>query len=287
MRGSARSGSPGSGLLTRRRLVEIAERHGLRPRKSLGQHFLADANLARAIAREAGAEPGTRVLEVGAGLGSLTLALAEAGAEVLAVEIDPRVAEALRDSVAGQAGISVVVADATRADWQAFLGDGAWRMASNLPYNAAARVVVDLLESAPRVDPMIAMVQREVGERLAATPGSPAYGAVSLRVAYRASVRAVRRVPPRVFWPEPKVESVLLRIERRPPPIAASREEVFRLVDEGFAQRRKTLASALVRLGETRESARGALRDAGLDPGVRAEALGLVEFGRLAEALDG
>jgi len=287
VRGSARSGSPGSGLLTRRRLVEIAERHGLRPRKSLGQHFLADANLARAIAREAGAEPGTRFLEVGAGLGSLTLALAEAGAEVLAIEIDARVAEALRESVAETAGIRVAVADATRIDWPEVLGEGGWRMASNLPYNVAARVVVDLLEGAAQVDPIIAMVQREVGERLAAAPGSPAYGAVSLRVAYRVSVRVVRRIPPRVFWPEPKVESVLLRIERRPPPIAAPRERVFRLVDEGFRQRRKTMTSALVRLGETREAARAALRKAGLDPAVRAEALGLEEFGRLAEALDG
>lgn len=206
---------------------------------------------------------------------------------MLAVEIDARVADALRESVAGRAGIRVAVADATRIDWPAVLGKGDWRMASNLPYNAAARVVVDLLEGAPQVDPMIAMVQREVGERLAAAPGSPAYGAVSLRVAYRASVRVVRRVPPRVFWPEPKVASVLLRIERRPPPIAAPRERVFRLVDEGFRQRRKTMTSALVRLGETREAARAALREAGLDPAVRAEALGLEEFGRLAEALDG
>jgi 16S rRNA (adenine1518-N6/adenine1519-N6)-dimethyltransferase len=243
--------------------------------------------MAGAIARDAGAAPGERFLEVGAGLGSLSVALAEAGAEVLAVEADPRLLPALEEVTAGWPGIRVVEADATRADWSLLLEGHTWRMASNLPYNVAVRVLLDLLEKAPAVDPFVVMVQREVGERLAATPGTPSYGAVSLKVAYRASVRVVRRVGPSVFWPEPAVESVVLRLVRRPPPVEAPEGPLFRLVEEGFRQRRKTLAGALVRLGLTREDARSAVKRAGLDPSVRAEALGLEEFARLVETVDG
>jgi 16S rRNA (adenine1518-N6/adenine1519-N6)-dimethyltransferase len=223
---------------------------------------------------------------VGAGLGSLTLALAAAGAEVLAVEVDHRVVGALEEVTAGLP-VRVVRADARRTDWPTLLGPGPWRMASNLPYNVAASVVLDLLWTAPRVDPLVVMVQREVGERLVAAPGEPAFGAVSLRVSYRAAARVVRRVGPSVFWPKPDVESVLVRLDRRPPPVEVSEGPLFRLIDEGFAQRRKTLAGALVRLGLSREQARGILRDAGLDAHVRAEALGLTELARVAEALPG
>jgi 16S rRNA (adenine1518-N6/adenine1519-N6)-dimethyltransferase len=223
------------------------------------------------------------VLEVGAGLGSLTLALAEAGAEVLALEMDPRLTEALREVTLGTPGVRVEEVDATAADWGALLGPGAWRMASNLPYNVAVPVVMDLLERATDVDPFLVMVQREVGERLAAGPGHPAHGAVSLRVAYRARARVTRRVPPSVFWPEPNVESVLVLLERRPPPVDTAPEALFRLIAEGFRQRRKTLAAALVRLGMDRDAARDALTRAGVDPGVRAEALTLEELARVAE----
>jgi 16S rRNA (adenine1518-N6/adenine1519-N6)-dimethyltransferase len=251
----------------------------------LGQNFLADPNVARAIAADAGAGPGERFLEVGAGLGSLTLALAEAGAEVLAVETDRRLLPALEEALAGVAGVRVAQADAMRADWPSLLGDERWRMASNLPYNVAVPVLLDLLASAPRVDPFLVMVQREVGERLAAGPGQAAYGAVSLKVAYRAEVRVVRRVGPSVFWPEPKVESIVLRLDRRAPPVDTPPEELFRLVDEGFAQRRKMMAAALVRLGLERDEAQAALERAGLDPRARAETLGLEEFARLAETI--
>ena len=181
----------------------------------------------------------------------------------------------------------VEVADAVRVDWARLLGEGPWRMASNLPYNVAVPALMGLLERAPNVDPLVVMVQREVGERLAAGPGDPAYGAVSLRVGYRAEVRRLRHVGPSVFWPEPNVESVVLRLDRRPPPVEVPVERLFRLVDEGFRQRRKTLASALVRLGYPRAQATAALGRMGLNPKVRAEALGLEEFARLADALDG
>lgn len=241
--------------------------------------------MARAIAREAGASPGQRFLEVGAGLGSLTIALAEAGAEVLALETDRGLVRALHEVVRAWPAVRVVHADATEANWASLLGDGPWRMASNLPYHVAVSVLLDLLERAGNVDPFVVMVQREVGERLAAAPGAPAYGAISLKVAYRSTVRVVRRVGPSVFWPEPTVASVVLRLDRRPPPVPVPEPVLFGLVEEGFRQRRKTMAAALVRLGRGREDARKALDRAGLDPRVRAEALGLEDFARLAEAL--
>lgn len=223
---------------------------------------------------------------MGAGLGSLTLALAAEGAEVMAVEADRSLVAPLGEVVEGLA-VRVVHADAMSANWADLLGEGGWRMASNLPYNVAVPVVMRLLEEAPRVDPMLVMVQREVGERLAAEPGSEAFGAVSLKVSYRASVRVVRRVGPRVFWPEPKVESVVLLVERHPPPVATPETELFRLIDQGFAQRRKTMSSALVRLGLERAAAQRALARAGLDVRARAETLSLADFARLAEELDG
>ena len=243
--------------------------------------------MARAIARDAGARPGVRYLEVGAGLGSLTIALADAGAEVLALETDGRLVAALDEVVGSRPEVRVVRADATRANWPALLGDGSWRMASNLPYHIAVPVLLDLLEHAPDVDPFVVTVQREVGERLAASPSQPAYGAVSLKVAYRARVRVIRRLGPSVFWPEPAVDSVVLRVERRPPPVSVPVPVLFALIEEGFRQRRKTLAGAMVRMGRSREEARSALTRAGLDPRVRAEALGLEDFARLVEGLYG
>jgi 16S rRNA (adenine1518-N6/adenine1519-N6)-dimethyltransferase len=284
-RGRSGSGSSGSHLLSRRGLRDLASRHNIRPRKSLGQHFLADPNIARLIARESGAGAGDRVLEIGPGLGSLTLALAETGAEVLALEVDERVIPALQEAISGVGNVRVRIVDAARADWDAVLGPGAWRMASNLPYNIATAVVIDLLRQAPGVDPMLVMVQREVGERLVASPGQEAFGAVSLRVAYRAESKLLRRVRASVFWPEPQVESVLVRISRRPPPVSPPEKSLFRLIEAGFAQRRKTMANALVRLGYERRLAAAALVEAGLDRRVRAEELGLEEFARLVQAL--
>jgi 16S rRNA (adenine1518-N6/adenine1519-N6)-dimethyltransferase len=212
------------------------------------------------------------------------VALAGAGAEVLAVELDRALVPALEEVVDGLP-VRVVRADALTADWPAVLGEEPWRMASNLPYNVAVPVVMGLLERAPTVDPMLVMVQREVGERLAAGPGEEAYGAVSLRVAYRARVELLRRVPPKVFWPEPQVESVVIRLTRRPPPVDTPQDVLFRLIEEGFAQRRKTMANALVRLGHSRHRATEALRRSGLPERVRAEDLGLEDLARLAEAL--
>jgi 16S rRNA (adenine1518-N6/adenine1519-N6)-dimethyltransferase len=224
------------------------------------------------------------VVEVGAGLGSLTVAVAATAGEVVAVESDPSLVPALREAVDGL-GVRVVLGDALRLDWGEVLPGAPWRMVSNLPYNVAVPVLFRMLDEAPQVTGYLVMVQREVGERLAAAPGSPAYGAASARLAYLAEVRAVRRVAPTVFWPEPKVESVVVRITPREPPVEVGRRELFAVIEAGFAQRRKTMRSALVRLGLSPSRAAAALRDCGLREDERAERLGLDEFACLAEAV--
>ena len=159
-------------------------------------------------------------------------------------------------------------------------------MVSNLPYNVAVPVVLEMLKTAPQVEVLTVMVQREVGERLAAAPGDEQYGAVSVRVAYHAEARLVRRVPPSVFWPEPQVESVVVELlRRRVPPVATAPDRLFRVVDEGFAQRRKTMVNALVRLGVTRSSAIELLREAGIDDRARGESLSIGQFASLAEGV--
>jgi 16S rRNA (adenine1518-N6/adenine1519-N6)-dimethyltransferase len=265
---------------------ELADRHGIRPSKSLGQHFLVDPNLARAIAAEAGAGPGVRVVEVGAGFGSLTVALAAAGAEVLAIEFDRRLLVALADVVDGLEGVRILPADAMKLEWATELGGGRWTMASNLPYNIATPLVLDLLERAPGIERFVVMVQREVGQRLAAGPGEEGYGAVSVKVAYRAAARVWRRVPPAVFWPRPAVESVIVRLDRLSAPAApVDPEALWRVVEAGFAERRKTLRNALVRVGVDRGRAREVLARSGVDPGARAEELGLPALARVAQAV--
>lgn len=259
----------------------------MRPKRALGQHFLADPNTARRVVRLAEVEPGDRVLEIGPGLGSLTLALLDAGARVVAVDTDERMCAVLEDIVGADADVRVVVADALRVDFDELLGPGStdrWRCVSNLPYNVATPVVVRLLEEAPSVRDLLVMVQREVGERLAAGPGDRAYGGVSVIVAYHAHAKIAGMVPPSVFVPAPKVESALVRLVRRetPPVVVPSVPRLFQLVRAGFAQRRKMLRSALrPLLGARTVEVLGAAK---IDPGLRAETLGLDEWAALARA---
>lgn len=269
----------------------LADRHGVRPTKSLGQNFLVDPNLARAIAAEVGAAPGMQVLEVGAGMGSLTVALAAAGARVHAIEFDRALVPALHEAVAA-AGVgdrvTVERADAMRREWSSLLGDGSgWAMASNLPYNVAVPLLLDLLGAAPRLRTLVVMVQREVADRLVASPGAEAYGAVSVKVAYHGDARLVRRVPSSVFWPEPKVESAIVRIDPHAPRVACDRADLFRVVDASFAQRRKTMTNALRRLGLARDAASAVLADAGIRPDARPEQLDLGAFARITASLAG
>jgi 16S rRNA (adenine1518-N6/adenine1519-N6)-dimethyltransferase len=269
---------------------EILVANDLRPRRSLGQNFVADANTVRRIVRLSGVAPGDHVVEVGAGLGSLTLALAETGAEVTAVEVDPAVLPVLREQVEGR-GVRVVEGDARLLDWDELLeGAESWSLVANLPYNVAVPLVVRVLEEAPRIASLLVMVQREVGERLAARAGEDAYGAVSVKVAYWASAAVVARVPPSVFIPRPKVESVVVRLvrhgtdaERGAParstagPGAAAYDRLFAVVRAGFAHRRKMLRRSL-------EGVVGpeAFAAAGIAPTARAEEVSLEGWERLA-----
>lgn len=269
--------------LTAREVSDLLASHGLRPSRALGQNFVADPNTVRRIARLAAVGRGDRVIEIGAGLGSLTLALAETGAEVTAVETDRHLLPILHDVLEGTA-VKVVHADAMRLDWEGLLGpDPGWVMVANLPYNIATPLVADVLDSVPQVSRMLVMVQREVGERLAARPGDEGYGAVSVKVAYWASASIAGRVPASVFIPRPNVESVLVGIERRQVPAVDPASVppgwLFQLVRAGFAQRRKMLRGSLAGLVVT-----GAFEAAGISPQSRAEELGVEDWGRLAAA---
>ncbi|HEV2758160.1 MAG TPA: 16S rRNA (adenine(1518)-N(6)/adenine(1519)-N(6))-dimethyltransferase RsmA [Acidimicrobiales bacterium] len=257
----------------------LLDQHGLAPSRARGQNFVVDPNTVRRIARLAEVGPDDHVVEIGAGLGSLTLALAETGASVTAIEIDSRLVPALR-SVVEPAGVTVVEGDALRLDWDALLGDGTWVLVANLPYNVATPLVADLLDGVPTIRRMLVMVQREVGERLAAGPGDEAYGAVSVKIAYWATAKVVGRVPPTVFHPVPKVESALVRIVRRPEPSVGPQVDpawLFELVRTGFGQRRKMLRRSLVSLVPAE-----AFVAAGIRPEARAEELSVGDWGRLA-----
>jgi len=267
--------------LTRAEVRERLDAAGLTPRRALGQNFLVDPNLARRIARECEVGPGDRVVEVGAGLGSLTLALAETGAKVQAIEVDARLAEVLVGEVS-PLGVEVVLADALAVDWPVVTaGEVPWVLAGNLPYNVATPLVLAVLEQAPAIDRLVVMVQAEVGERFLAGPGSgAAYGAVSVRVGYWATGEIVTRVPPTVFLPRPRVGSALVRLRRRPAvPIGPEvpYATLCAVVRAGFAHRRKMLRGALAGLVDAT-----GLDACGVRPEARAEELDLDAWGRLA-----
>lgn len=259
--------------------------HGVRPSRALGQHFLADPNTARRIVRLAGVGPGDRVLEVGPGVGSLTLALAEEAAEVVALELDRHLLPVLEEVLSGVSGVRLVLGDALTVDYDALLDDGEWVMVSNLPYNVATPLLARLLDEVPRLGRMVVMVQKEVAERLAAPPGSPACGAISVKVAYHAEASVLGMVPPTVFVPRPQVDSAVVAFRRRsaPPVDVPSAERMIELARAGFAQRRKTLRQALRPvLGAGAAEALGA---AGLDPRARAETLRLEDWAALARVV--
>jgi 16S rRNA (adenine1518-N6/adenine1519-N6)-dimethyltransferase len=271
-------------LLTPRRVRELLARHGLRPSKALGQHYLADPNTARKVVRLAAVEPGETVLEVGPGLGSLTLALREAGAAVVAVEADPRLLPALAEVLGDDPLVKVELADALRVDL-AGLAPHARRLVANLPYSIAATLVLEVLAEVPAIGHLVVMVQREVGERLAAAPGSAAYGAPSAKLAALAEARILAPVSRRVFVPEPHVDSVLLGVVRRAHPAVAGlgHAELARVIDAAFGQRRKTLRNALRGLGLDAAEVEALGRAAGVDLGLRAERLDVAAFAALAQ----
>lgn len=261
---------------------EMLERGGLAPRRDLGQNFVADANTVRKIARLAEVGPGDRVVEIGAGLGSLTLALAETGAEVLALEVDRGIVPLLRELMSDVPNVQVVEADALHTDWTALLGapdaTRPWVMVANLPYNVATPLVCDLLDGVPQIERMLVMVQKEAGERFCAVPRTPQYGAVTVKVSYWATARIAGLVPASVFVPRPNVESALVEIRRRPTPATtAPAADLFHLVRTAFGQRRKMLRRSLAAV-----VAPEVFEAADIDNQRRPEELDVHEWGRLA-----
>jgi 16S rRNA (adenine1518-N6/adenine1519-N6)-dimethyltransferase len=263
---------------------ELAAQLELRPTKSLGQNFLHDANTIRRIVRTAGLRPEDVVLEVGPGLGSLTLGLLPAVAAVTAVEIDPRLAAQLPVTVAARAPeladrLTVVTADALRIT--ELPGPPPTSLVANLPYNVAVPVLLHLLERLPTLDRALVLVQAEVAERLAAAPGSAAYGIPSVKGAWYGEVRRAGSIGRRVFWPEPNVDSGLVALTRRPPP-PGDRAATFAVIDAAFATRRKALRAALAPWAGGPAAAEQRLRAAGIDPAARGETLSVTDFARLA-----
>ena len=276
--------------LSRPEVLRLLAENDISPSRALGQNFVADPNTVRRIARLAGVSAGDRVLEVGAGLGSLTLALAETGASVTAVERDRRLVPVLRKVLAERAPapVEVVEGDAMTFDWATVLvPPSGWALVANLPYNVATPLVADLLDGVPAIERMLVMVQHEVARRLVAGPGSSDYGAVSVKVAYWAEAALLGTVPSSVFVPRPKVGSALVSLRRRPAPAVdpgvVAPEALFRLVRSGFAQRRKMLRRALAGLNLPP----GAYDAAGVDPESRAEELSVTDWGRLAAVMAG
>jgi 16S rRNA (adenine1518-N6/adenine1519-N6)-dimethyltransferase len=269
--------------VTPSRARDLLRRHGLAAKRSLGQHFLVDPNTVRRIVRLAGVTPEDTVLEIGPGLGSLTVGLATQAARVVAVEIDPGVAEALSEVVGGAPNVEVVVADALSADIPVPEGT---LLVANLPYNVATPVFVRVLEEMPHLKGGLVMVQREVGRRWCAGPGSKVYGAVTLKIAYHAEAEILGEVPPTVFHRPPKVRSVLVGFRRRPRPgVDVDPGVFFAFVAGAFRHRRKTIRNALVAEGVPSDAVERALSEAGIDPSVRPEALDLVSFAALWAAL--
>jgi 16S rRNA (adenine1518-N6/adenine1519-N6)-dimethyltransferase len=275
-------------LLGPAEIRDLAGRLGVRPTKTLGQNFLHDGGTVRKIVRIAGLKPGERVVEVGPGLGSLTLGLVEAGASVVAIEIDRLLAGQIAETVRARfpdADFEVVLSDAL--DVTTLPGAPPTALVANLPYNVAVPVLLTMLERFDSLERVLVMVQAEVADRIAAVPGSKIYGIPSVKAAWYASARRAGTIGRNVFWPAPNVDSALVYLERREPPsTTASREQVFKVVDTAFAQRRKTLRAALSGLFGSGVAAEAALRAAGVDPSARGETLVVEQFARIAEQLD-
>jgi 16S rRNA (adenine1518-N6/adenine1519-N6)-dimethyltransferase len=276
------------GLLDPTAVRELASQLGLRPTKQRGQNFVTDANTVRRIVAAAQVAEDDIVLEVGPGLGSLTLGLLQAATRVIAIEIDDLLAAQLPQTVAARLpdrvnALTVINADALRVD---AVPEPPTTVVANLPYNVAVPVLLHLLATFDSLSRALVMVQAEVADRLAAKPGSKIYGVPSVKVAWYAAANKVGTVSPTVFWPVPNVESGLVAIDRRPQPeTTATRDQVFAVIDAAFGQRRKMLRSALAGLAGSSAAANAAVVAAGLDPKARGETLDVTDFARVAEQI--
>ncbi len=259
-------------------VAALLRRHGLRPRKALGQHYLVDPNIVAKIVRLAAVGPGDRVLEVGPGTGTLTRALAATGAAVLAVEVDESLRPLLAESLAGVA-VELRFADALATDWDALLAPGEWALVANLPYNVGTPLLLRMLREVPAVTRYVVMVQSEVADRILAAPGSRLYGLPSVVVGLHAVARRGFTVPPQVFHPRPQVDSTVLVVERLGD-VAAAAGRASDLAAAAFGQRRKMVRRSLAGVLPAAEAA---LAGAGLDPTARAEDLAPADYVRLAE----
>ncbi len=273
-------------MLSPRKLLAQAN---VRPRKRYGQNFLVNASAARHVARLslAGEPPGTRILEIGAGTGALTLALLKEGADVTALEIDPKLVVLLRSRPEFDAA-NVVEADALTFDYRAWSRVRAWRVAGNLPYNIATPLILRLVEMEDGPQALTVMVQKDVAERLSASPGTPAYGSLSVAIQYAMTVELAFTLAPRSFFPPPKVQSSVVRLLRRAQPAARVRDPAmfWKVVRGAFAYRRKTLVNSLaLSLDLDRAAIVRALDLSTISPELRGERLALSDFARLADAL--
>jgi 16S rRNA (adenine1518-N6/adenine1519-N6)-dimethyltransferase len=276
----------GPALLGAAEIRRLAAQLGVRPAKTLGQNFVVDANTVRRIVRTADLPAASDVLEVGPGLGSLTLGLLAEGHRVTAVEIDPRLAGLLAQTAAQMLPaaadrLTVIAADAMQIDRDDLPEPLPTALVANLPYNVAVPVLLGLIERLPTLRTALVMVQAEVARRLAAAPGSRTYGVPSVKLAWYAEARSAGTVPRSVFWPVPHVDSELVSIRRRAAP-AADRQLAFSLIDAAFAQRRKSLRAALAGRYGSAAAAERALRAAEIDPAARGEMLSVLDFARLA-----
>lgn len=267
---------------SRTEVRQLLERHGVTPRKALGQHFLADPNIIAKIVTTAGVGPSDRVVEIGPGTGTLTVALAESGAAVVAFEVDEGLRSLLDEVTRPYPKVEVRYADATRIDLSEELADDRWVLVANLPYNVGTPLLLDVARHVPKVERMVVMVQLEVGRRLAAVPGGKEYGLPSVVAQIHGRVRVAFTVPPQVFVPPPQVGSAVVVVDR----IAAGSEAeaAVELAAAGFGQRRKMLRRSLIGLVPDAE---GLLRAAAIDPSSRAEELTPADFLRLARVWRG
>ena len=274
-------------LSVRKDLLALLSRHGVQPRKRLGQNFLTDGRVLERIVRTAELSPSDQVLEIGAGAGTVTRELARVSPRVLAVEIDGRLRPVLDETLGDLPNVQVVIADVLALDLPALLSDGQWKVVANLPYYVTTPILTRLIELIEHFPLIVVMVQREVADRLTASPGGKDYGSLSVFTQWHCEVAPILHLSPHCFFPEPEVASTLVTLCRRqsPPVSVQDQAHLFRVVRAAFGQRRKTLLNALVGspdLGVSKEQALAALRAAGIDPGRRGESLSLTEFAALS-----
>ena len=273
-------------IASREVTTHILKAFGLHMSKKLGQNFLIDASIVQGIVDAAEIQPGDRVLEIGPGIGTLTQGLAEAGADVKAVELDKKLPAILAETLKAYENVTIVPGDILKVNIPEIMGEGPFKVAANLPYYITTPILMTLLERHLPITTMVTMVQKEVAERMVASPGSKIYGALSVAVQYYTEPEIVLNVPPRSFIPAPEVDSVVIvcKVRQQPAVQVASEKMFFRVVKAAFGQRRKTLSNALKGGGFPKEQVRDAMERAGIDMTRRGETLSLAEFGRLADA---